>query len=109
MTSRRHCRFGIAVLPRLLLVLVALLAAVPPAAYADLMVVGNVGLDEFGACTELFRDPVAGVVHVDNDDLAAVVDDHFRGRGTQAGAAAGDEEVVLGYLHGSGFPESEAR
>lgn len=41
MTSRRHCRFGIAVLPRLLLVLVTLLAAFPPAAYADLMVVGN--------------------------------------------------------------------
>ncbi len=41
MTSRRHCRFGIAVLPRLLLVLVALLAAFPPAAHADLMVVGN--------------------------------------------------------------------
>jgi hypothetical protein len=47
----------------------------------------------FGA--ELLRDRLPAFVHVGDDDLRALGDEHRRGRGAEARAAAGDEECVV--------------
>jgi hypothetical protein len=62
--------------------------------------IGDVGAQEFPVGAELPGDPVAGVVHVGDDDLAALGGEHRGGRGTQPGAASRDEKHMVLDFHG---------
>jgi hypothetical protein len=61
---------------------------------------------EAGERAQLVREGRAGVAHVGDQHLAAVRGEHAGGGAAEAGAAAGDEECVVGDLHGLLLVES---